>query len=189
MCSRPSQGPMTPEPSAVAFANTRSSRNRDRIATLAEWRAWIDRWPPLHTVGRRVDETGLLALRSLRDDVQSLLRSAAGGAKHDRAAAAHVIELARSGPGLELRWRDGRPALSLPRGAHPRAAIAQHFARAVVELLLTGPPLALCEGRDCLGIFTATRPDRRWCDSAVCGNRTRVRAFSRRRNTRGRGSL
>jgi predicted RNA-binding Zn ribbon-like protein len=167
-----------PEPAAIAFANTRSSVPRDRIATLVEWRAWIDTWPALRSAGHRVDAAGLTGLRRVRDDVQSLLRSAASGDRHDRATARRVIELARSGP--ELGWRGGRPVL-LP-GADPSAAIAQHFARATVEVLLTGPPVAVCEGLGCLKIFVAARPDRRWCDSSVCGNRARVRNFDRRRH-------
>ena len=170
---------MIPEPAAIAFANTRSSLPRDRIATLVEWCAWIDTWPALRSAGHRVDAAGLTGLRRVRDEVQSLLRSAASGDRHDRATARRVIELARSRPLLELGWRGGRPVL-LP-GADPTAAIAQHFARATVEVLLTGPPVAVCEGLGCLKIFVAARPDRRWCDSAVCGNRTRVRNFDHRR--------
>jgi predicted RNA-binding Zn ribbon-like protein len=108
---------MLPEPIAIAFANTRSSSHRDRIATLAQWRAWVDTWPGLRPAGHAVDVEGLLALRATRDNVQLLLHSATG----------------------EGRWE-----------------------------------------RDCLKLFIASRPDRRWCDSAICGNRARVRAHYRR---------
>jgi predicted RNA-binding Zn ribbon-like protein len=40
--------------------------------------------------------------------------------------------------------------------------------------------LGVCQGAGCLKVFTATRADRRWCDSAVCGNRARVKAHARR---------
>jgi predicted RNA-binding Zn ribbon-like protein len=58
--------------------------------------------------------------------------------------------------------------------------IAHHLAHATFDLLLTGSPLMTCQGHECLKIFLASRPDRRWCDSAVCGNRSRVRTHNHR---------
>src|SRR5262245_44894084 len=124
---------MSPEPVAVAFANTRSSSARDRLATLAQWRAWVDQWPGLRALGRRIDAEGLIALRGVRDDVQSLLRTG------DRAAGARVAELAAHRPSHEVRWRAGRPALVVPDAGDPAAVIAHHLARAAVDALLTGP--------------------------------------------------
>jgi predicted RNA-binding Zn ribbon-like protein len=169
---------MSPEPVAVAFANTRSSSTRDRLATLAQWRSWVDGWPGLRAVGCRIDAAGLIALRRVRDDVQRLLRTG------DGAAAARVTELAGRRPSHEIRWRAGRPVLVVSDPCDPAAALAHHLARAAVDVLLTGPPLRACQGHDCLKVFVASRPDRRWCDSAVCGNRARVSAHRRKASQR-----
>jgi predicted RNA-binding Zn ribbon-like protein len=171
---------MLPEPIAIAFANTRSSSHRDRIATLAQWRAWVDTWPGLRPAGHAVDVEGLLALRATRDDVQLLLHSATGEGRWERGPAARLMELAHSTSNVDLRWRAGRPTLAVLKDASPTRAIAQHLTHAALDLLLTGPPLVACRGQDCLKLFIASRPDRRWCDSAICGNRARVRAHYRR---------
>jgi predicted RNA-binding Zn ribbon-like protein len=168
------------EPAPIAFANTRSSERRDRIATIAEWRAWVDALPGLAAAGRRIDADGLTALRCLRDDVQRVLRSAATGEPPDEAATAKIAGMARSEASSNLRWKAGRPMLSVPPHADLTVAVAHHLARMTLDLLLAGPPLACCRGHDCLKLFVATRPDRRWCDSTVCGNRARVRAHGLR---------
>src|SRR5215207_818233 len=142
---------MSREPVAVAFANTRSSSKRDRIATLAQWHAWVDGWPGLRASGHLIDAEGLIALRRARDDVQRLLR---GG---DGAAAARVTELADRRPRAEIRWRAGRPALVVPDPGDTPAAIAHHLARAAIDVLLTGPPLRACQGHDCLKVFVVSR--------------------------------
>lgn len=169
------------EPVALAFANTRSSSRRDRIATVSDWRTWIDAWPGLHAVGRRVDAEGLIGLRGLRDDVQSLLHSSASVEGPDAAALARVVELAGSEPSHGIRWTSDRPVLFVAEHAPPDLGLALHLARAAVDLLLAGPSLTRCAGRDCRKLFVATRTDRRWCDSTVCGNRARVRAYGDRR--------
>jgi predicted RNA-binding Zn ribbon-like protein len=159
---------MVAEPVALAFANTRSSRDVDRISTLPRWRAWIGAWPGLRST---VDAEDLIAVRRLRDDVQGLLHSAARGERPDTEALQRVMDQADGRPGCAIEWRAGRLRST---------AVAQHLARATIDVLLAGPRLAACAGRDCRKLFVATRPDRRWCDSTVCGNRARVRAHSAR---------
>lgn len=174
---------MSAEPAVVAFANTRSSSHRDRIATVAQWRTWIDAWPGLRTAGHAVDADGLHLLRATRDDVQLLLRGVIGGGGARPEPTARLLKLARSASNLDLHWRRGRLTLAVPAGGTPATAIAQHLAHAAFDLLVTGPPLMACKGHNCLKIFLASRPDRRWCDSAVCGNRARVRSHSHRHVT------
>lgn len=171
---------MLPEPIAIAFANTRSSADKDRITTLVQWRAWVDPWPGLRRAGHAVDDDGLALLQSTRNDVQMLLRSATGKGHREPEATGRLLELARSMSSLDLRWRDGRPTLALAPDAAPATVIAQHLTHAALDLLLTGPPFVACEGLECRKLFVASRPDRRWCDSAVCGNRARVRTYSNR---------
>jgi predicted RNA-binding Zn ribbon-like protein len=173
---------MRPEPVAVAFANTRSSAGRDRIADLTRWHAWLKAWPGLASAGRSVDADGLARLRSVRDDVQTVLRAAALALPPDEAALGRVLDPARVPSPLELRRLHGPGGyeLAVPGGEDPGEVVARHLARAAVDVLVTGPALAACRGEGCLKVFVATRADRRWCDSAVCGNRTRVRAHHQR---------
>jgi predicted RNA-binding Zn ribbon-like protein len=171
---------MPSEPIAVAFANTRSSSQRDRIETLAQWRTWIGAWPGLRMAGHAVDADGLQTLRAIRDDIQLLLRGRSGRNGPQRDATARLLAVARSASNLDLRWRQGLPTLAIPADATPATAIAQHLARAALDLLLTGPQVVPCEGHDCLKVVLASRSDRRWCDSAICGNRARVRSHHRR---------
>jgi predicted RNA-binding Zn ribbon-like protein len=170
---------MLPEPVAIAFANTHSSSRRDRIKTLTQWRTWIDAWPGLRPAGHAVHVDGLLALRTIRDDLQLLLHSTAGGHRPEPEPTERLLELARSTRTLDLHWRAGHPTLAV-RNDDAATVIAQHLTHAALDLIVTGPPLAACQGHDCLKLFIASRPNRRWCDSAICGNRTRVRAHSHR---------
>jgi predicted RNA-binding Zn ribbon-like protein len=169
------------DPIALAFVNTHSSSKRDRIATLGAWRKWVDQWPGLRSIGHAVDQRGLLTLRAARDDIQVFLRSACGAGPGQDTHTTLVLELAHLTPGFSLRWRAGRPMFAAPPGTAPATVIANYLANAALILLVTGPPLSVCQGRDCLKVFVESRPDRRWCDSTVCGNRDRVsRARSRR---------
>jgi predicted RNA-binding Zn ribbon-like protein len=173
------------ERAAIAFANTRSSPGRDRIATLGDWREWASAWPGLSAAARRVDAAGLAALHRLRDDIQTVLRVAAGGVG-DAEAAARVTQIARQGAPEAPRWQAGSPALaSVGDSGDAAAAIGHHLARMTLDLLLTERALARCQGRDCLKVFIASRAGRRWCDSTVCGNRARVREYSVRHATVG----
>src|SRR5512139_2497780 len=123
---------MAPEP--VAVANSRSSSHRDRIATLTQWRTWIDAWPGLRTVGHAVDADGLHLLRTIRDDIQSLLRGVIGDGDPQREPTAQLLKLARSARNLDLHWRHGRATLAVPAGETPATAIAQHLAHAALDL-------------------------------------------------------
>ncbi|RKS10080.1 putative RNA-binding Zn ribbon-like protein [Nocardiopsis sp. Huas11] len=172
---------MPAEPVAVAFANTRSSPHRDRIAELDQWRAWCDARPGLKAVGRAVDADGLTLLRAARDDVQEVLRAAAAREDPDPAVVDRLPALTR-GPAPGLAWHGDRYELTVPEGGSPAAALAHHLAGAAMGLVVTGPPLAVCRGQGCLKVFVATRADRRWCDGAACGNRARVRSHHRKRS-------
>ncbi|MBU2667134.1 CGNR zinc finger domain-containing protein [Actinoplanes bogorensis] len=63
------------------------------------------------------------------------------------------------------------------------ANVAAHLALAVADLLdRDRPELRRCDGDGCGWLFldTTRNHSRRWCDPADCGNRARVRAYTRR---------
>jgi predicted RNA-binding Zn ribbon-like protein len=170
---------MSGEPIAVAFANTRSSPERDRIADVGLWRAWLELWPGLRTVGDAVGPAGLASLRALRDDVQTVLRAHATVARPDDDTLARLFRRADDAGAITLQW--GVRGYDLAQGhGRPETVLAGVLARATLGGLVAGPALGACQGADCLKVFTMTRADRRWCDSAVCGNRARVKAHARR---------
>jgi len=169
-------------PVGVAFANTRSSAERDRIADIGGWRAWLELWPGLRTVGDAVDPVGLAWLRAVRDDVQTVLRAHATAARHDDDALARLLAHAEDTGGITLKWGERGYDLALRHG-RPEAVLAQVLARATLTVLVTGPALGACQGAGCLKVFAVTRADRRWCDSTVCGKRARVKAHARRATT------
>jgi predicted RNA-binding Zn ribbon-like protein len=176
---------MNVEPGAIAFANTLSSNGRDRIGTLAQWRSWIDEWPGLRPVGRRVTMDGLSTIQDVRKDIQAVLRGVAGHEPPATAALRRLTVLASSSTDSEIRWRSGRPTVVSGESGDPTPAIVHHLARMTIDLLLSGLfPLKLCTGEGCRKVFIASRPDRLWCDSTVCGNRSRVRAHRQKQRTR-----
>jgi predicted RNA-binding Zn ribbon-like protein len=167
------------DPVAIAFANTRSSVGRDRIATLEPFREWATAWPALTGLLRTMDSAAMPEICALRDATQLVLHQLADG---------------RRPPEQPLRLATRRGLAAAPFGLRPAEgiivadvgsadAVAHLLSRAVVDFLL-GPQtrgLRRCQGKDCWKVFIAHRSDRRWCDSRVCGNRARVAAHTGRR--------
>ncbi|MFI5914480.1 CGNR zinc finger domain-containing protein [Dactylosporangium sp. NPDC051541] len=99
---------------------------------------------------------------------------------------------AGSSPLVHAAWRSAlaraTPGERLPLTETPAAAIEDHLALAVAELLHRPDPgpLRRCDGDGCGWLFldTTRNHSRRWCDSADCGNRARVRAYTGRRRDR-----
>lgn len=172
---------MLPEPISVSFANTRSSSEHDLISTRTQWLAWVRSSPGLSPLGQALDGSGLAVVRYLRDDVQALLHAAANRDGVEEAVSARVTCLARSCPPYELSWTGAGPVV-VPGSCDPAAVLSHHLARAALDLLLGVEASALraCAGNGCRKVFVAGRPDRRWCDSKICGNRARVSLHSAR---------
>ncbi|WP_191243346.1 CGNR zinc finger domain-containing protein [Amycolatopsis deserti] len=166
------------EPLAVAFANTRSSAGRDRIATVDRLRAWARPWPALAACVPRMPAGELPDVLALRDATQTVLHRIAAG----ESPPAAELEFA-TWPGLaraEFRVRPAAGGVAVD-DAGPEA-VRQLLSRAVVDFLLGQQltDLRRCEGGGCHKVFVSARADRRWCDSRVCGNRARVAAHARR---------
>ncbi|NIH80460.1 CGNR zinc finger domain-containing protein [Amycolatopsis viridis] len=166
------------EPLALAFANTRSSRERDRIATLERFRAWARPWPALAGCAAELRSDHLPDVLAHRDATQLVLHRIAAGERPP----AEELDFA-TGPGLSpagfrIRPVPGGVALD---GTGPEAV--QHLlGRALVDFLLgqQAEQLRRCQGEGCHKVFVSTRAHRRWCDSRICGNRARVAAHARR---------
>lgn len=94
----------------------------------------------------------------------------------------HVVEQAAAG-GLGIRFVDGVPRLvGSERGV---AGALATLAGIVAEAAASGtwPRLKACPAEACGWVFYDRSRNRsgRWCDSTVCGNRAKTRAYRRRR--------
>ena len=147
---------MINEPLAIAFANTRSSDSRDRIANRHSWFEWIEAHPPLHHT-TRWERTTLQVVRRVRDDCQIVLRVLASGEEIPRDVLSRL-----------------RLAASRAFKAKPYAVDVLAASALLLRSEVSSADLHACAGANCLRVFTTTRQDRRWCDSTICGNRARV---------------
>jgi predicted RNA-binding Zn ribbon-like protein len=169
----------TPEHLAITFANTLSSLEHDRIATLGQFREWTGPWRPLSGLALDLPAAALAPIRAQRDATQLVLHRLAAR----EPVPTETLHLATR-PGLGaapfelVHESDG---IGVDGEAGP--VIRHLLSRAVIDLVV-GPHVALlqrCAGSGCRKVFLARRPDRRWCDSRICGNRVRVAAHARRR--------
>jgi predicted RNA-binding Zn ribbon-like protein len=151
----------------------------DRLGTASKARAWLSA-NALLTPGARVDEADAARLRRLREAIRALAVANHGGELDPSA----VRELARAGRRATLRVRlDEDAATSLvPRGRGADAAAATLLA-IVHEAQLTGEWSRLKTCRQCTYAFFDRSKNRSaaWCSMSICGNRTKNRAYRRRR--------
>jgi predicted RNA-binding Zn ribbon-like protein len=129
-----------------------------------------------------VTEDDLRRALELREAVRALALTNNGA----RAApdAERVVEQEVAGA-LGIRFVDGIPQLV---GTNPGVAGALATLAAIVAeaaALGTWPRLKACPAEACGWIFYDRSRNRSglWCDSAVCGNRAKTRAYRRRRRT------
>jgi predicted RNA-binding Zn ribbon-like protein len=170
------------EPLPIAFANTRSSATRDRIATPDQLREWAAAWPSLEPLLARVPADGLPQLHAQRDATQAVLHALAVRAPPPSSAWRLATAAARGDPPYRIALTAAAFAVTSRR---PLASARHLLAQATVQLVLTMPTSGLrrCAGTDCRKVFVTGRQDRLWCDSLVCGNRARVAAHARRQHT------
>lgn len=87
------------------------------------------------------------------------------------------------GDGFAMRFQASASGLALP---------LWKIADSAAQLLVDGRwrRVRECPGHDCGWLFldTTKNANRRWCDSADCGNRARVRAHARRRRAQSAGN-
>jgi predicted RNA-binding Zn ribbon-like protein len=151
----------------------------DRIGTPERARAWL-RQKRLVAPGDRVSGADAARLRELREAIRALAMANHGG--QPAAAATDVVRKASRAAGLRVAIDDtGRTALEPePRGVEGAVATLLGILH---EAQLTGqwPRLKGC--RQCGYAFFDRSKNRSaaWCAMSICGNRTKNRAYHRRR--------
>jgi predicted RNA-binding Zn ribbon-like protein len=183
--------PVLGEPLAVELANTvvrgDDGETRDLLRTRDDVRRWLAAHHDELPDGAPDAPPSVGQARRLRRAVRTLLLGALESERPEARALEVVNAASKAYPSRPvLEWPlDGEPRIvnPVPQAQIPRATLAS-IARSAIELL-GGPDasrLRRCERHDCVLLFVASNPRRRWCSTAVCGNRVRVaRHYQRHR--------
>jgi predicted RNA-binding Zn ribbon-like protein len=172
----------------IDFVNTLDlEEGTDGLATPDGLRSWLVERQMLSSPATVVSESDREGAVRLREALRSLMLANNGGAHHDDAW--RELELvARSGE-LGAHF-DAAGSLRLTPDA---GGLAGALARLVVPVAhatsnATWQRVKACRAPDCNWAFYDRSRNRSgvWCEMAVCGNRTKVRAYRQRAPRHGR---
>ncbi len=156
----------------------------DRIGTAEKAQAWL-REKRLVAPGDRISEADAARLRELREAIRALAIANQGAGPGG--AATDVIRKASGAAQLSVGIDDtGRTALE-PTGRGVDGVVATLLG-ILHEAQLTGHWSRLKGCRQCGYAFFDRSKNRSaaWCAMSICGNRTKNRAYYRRRRSSGR---
>ena len=156
----------------------------DRIGTPKSARAWL-RQKRLVAAGDRISDADVARLRELREAMRALAIANQGG--QSGAAGADVVRRVSAVAQLSVVIDGtGRTALE-PAGRGVDGAVATLLG-ILHEAQLTGHWSRMKGCRQCGYAFFDRSKNRSaaWCAMSICGNRTKNRAYSRRRRTSAR---
>jgi predicted RNA-binding Zn ribbon-like protein len=152
----------------------------DRIGTPEKASAWL-REKGLVAPRERISESDVTRLRELREAIRALAIANRSG---EPAAAAKVIRRIAGAAPLGIVVDDtGRTALAPARGGVDGAVAT--LLGILHEAQLSGDWSRMKACRQCEYAFFDRSKNRSaaWCDMSICGNRTKNRAYYRRRKT------
>jgi predicted RNA-binding Zn ribbon-like protein len=170
--------PLTGEPLALDLVNTRPSAG-DLLATPDDLRHWwalqADRLPD--DVPQAVTAADLAAVRAVREHTARAIDRARRGDEPLAADLDALNQAQRAAPAInQLAWNGSAVVATRRRDGSPGLRLAACLAEAAAELLadLAVTTVRQCEADDCVMLFLAAHPRRRWCSATRCGNRVRV---------------
>lgn len=153
----------------------------DALATVADLERWM-RDHALLGARTKLDAKSLAAALELRRALRALLEVPPSDRPDDAVVSPLVNHAAAAFPLIVQVSEDGKSRLQPLSGARAGglgAVLAQlHHASETGRL----DRLKMCDDEDCRKVFYDwSKPStRRWCASAVCGNRQKTRAYRRR---------
>jgi predicted RNA-binding Zn ribbon-like protein len=156
-------------------------RDWDRIGTPERARAWL-RQKRLVAPGDPITDADVARLRELREAIRALVIANQGG--RPAAAATDVVREASRVAQLSVAIDDaGRTALEPARGGVDGAVAT--LLGILHEAQLSGEWCRMKGCRQCEYAFFDRSKNRSaaWCAMSICGNRTKNRAYYRRRRT------
>jgi predicted RNA-binding Zn ribbon-like protein len=179
--------PLTGEPLALDLVNTRPTVG-DLLATPGDLRAWwalqADRLP--EEVPQEVTAADLAAVRAVREHTDHALDHVRRGDEPSAADLEALNQAQRAAPAInELTWNGSAVVATRRHDGSPGLRLAACLAAAAAELLADPGVTRIreCEADDCVMLFLAAHPRRRWCSAARCGNRVRVARHYQRHKT------
>jgi predicted RNA-binding Zn ribbon-like protein len=184
--SEPGGREAAPGPLALvqAFANTVAEEGHFRWEAIGDpdsLRSWLSR-RGLLADGERVGEADVARAKEVRKALRSLL--AANNGRGADAAAIRALNLATERARLTVRFgADGRATLG-PGAGGVDGALGGVLAAVHAGMEEgTWGRLKSCANATCGWVFYDRSKNRsgRWCSMEVCGNRTKTRAYRRRR--------
>ncbi|HZO50084.1 MAG TPA: ABATE domain-containing protein [Gaiellaceae bacterium] len=164
------------------FVNT---VDHERAAEWLPTPAALGDWLAEHglAVAEELDAAGLERAQALREALRTLLRAnALGGEAPD---AVRTVNEAAAAAGLRVQLDETAAPRLVVHGAGVDAALGRILV-AVVEAMLDGSWSRLKACRQCGWAFYDASRNRSatWCSMQICGNRTKTRAYRRRRAAR-----
>jgi predicted RNA-binding Zn ribbon-like protein len=153
----------------------------DRIGTPEKAQAWL-REKGLVAPGDRISDADVARLRELREAIRAL--AIANHGEQPAASATETIRRVAGTAQLSVAIDEtGRTALEPPRGGVDGAVAT--LLGILHEAQLTGQWSRLKGCRQCEYAFFDRSKNRSaaWCSMSICGNRTKNRAYYRRRRT------
>jgi predicted RNA-binding Zn ribbon-like protein len=183
----PSDFPLIGEPLALDLINTRlgtADGDRDLLTTPAALSAWLaTQAGRLAQPDSRLTANDLAAVRAIRADVTVAVQHAQLGKRPPASVLRSLTDAQRAAPAYrELGWDGAAVTAVARRGGDYASRLVAELADAAADLL-TSPTITTvrkCEGAGCVLLFLPAHPRRRWCSSALCGNRVRVARYYRR---------
>ncbi|MGH3022512.1 MAG: CGNR zinc finger domain-containing protein [Gaiellaceae bacterium] len=162
------------------FVNTRNvERGTDELGGPDELATWLEE----HGLdsGGTPGPADVLAARKLREAIRALLLENNGVSV--RKEAALTLNRTAQRAGLGLSFDPGGGARLGPSAGGVDGALG-HVLAVVATAMAAGTwsRLKACRAEDCRWAFydRARNHSRQWCSMAVCGNRTKARAYRRR---------
>jgi len=155
-------------------------RDWDRIGTPEKAEAWLKE-KRLVAPGDRISDAGVARLIEMREAIRALSIANRGGSPE---AAADVIQGLSGGAQLRVAVDEtGRTALEPARGGVD--GVVATLLGILHEAQLTGEWSRMKACRHCEYAFFDRSKNRSaaWCAMSICGNRTKNRAYYRRRRT------
>lgn len=180
--------PLTGEPLAIDLINTDVLLPGvgwvDCLASLAQTRLWVGlQHHRLDVDADRLTKADATALHQLREDVGGAVARLRAGKRPPATALRAINAALEDAPAVRhLRWNEGGLGLEMRRPSGAGRRLLTQVAEGSAELL-TDPKVREirdCAMDECVMIFYPTRPSRKWCSDALCGNRARVARHYRR---------
>jgi predicted RNA-binding Zn ribbon-like protein len=151
----------------------------DELATMADLERWMRRRGLLGERAR-VDAKTFAAALELREALRALLRQSPADRGKEPATTARINAAAAAAPLMVQLSTKGQIRLQPAGGASGLGVILAELLHASETGKLDR--LKMCDDDDCRRLFyDRSKPStRRWCASAVCGNRQKTRAYRQR---------